>query len=68
MGFLVEMGRLEEVGDAVIGIIIDEDRAQQSLLRLDIVRGDAERHLRFVYFRESIRRSHWKSILSDLCS
>ena len=38
---LEEMLRLEEVGDAVERLVVDEDRAQQRLLRLDIVRRDA---------------------------
>ena len=33
--------RLEEVGDAVIGLVVDEDRAEQRLLGLDVVRRDA---------------------------
>ena len=35
--FLREMLRLEEVGDAVEGIVVDEDRAQQRLLCLHMV-------------------------------
>ena len=38
---LEEMFRLEEIGDAIERLVIDEDRAQQRLLRLDIVRCDA---------------------------
>ncbi|WP_244425968.1 hypothetical protein [Mesorhizobium amorphae] len=34
---LVEMPGFEEVGDAVEGIIVDEDGAEQRLLGLDIV-------------------------------
>jgi hypothetical protein len=35
---LEEMRRLEEVRDPVEGVVVDQDRAQQRLLRLDIVR------------------------------
>ncbi len=38
---LVEMLRLQEVRDPVKGIVVDEDRAEQRLFRLDIVRGFA---------------------------
>ena len=41
MDRLEEMFRLKEIGDAVERLVIDEDRAQQRLLRLDIVRRDA---------------------------
>ncbi len=37
----VEMDGLQKVGDAVIGVVIDQDRAEQSLFGLDIVRGFA---------------------------
>src|SRR6185503_12459967 len=37
-----EMLRLEEIGDAVERLVIDEDRTQQRLLRLDVVRSSAE--------------------------
>ncbi len=32
----------QEAGDAVEGVVVDEDRAQQRLLRLDVVRRLAE--------------------------
>ena len=35
---LEEMLRLEEIRDAVEGVVVDQDRAEQRLLRLDIVR------------------------------
>ena len=38
---LEEVRRLEEVRDAVIGVVVDEDRAQQRLLGLDVVGRDA---------------------------
>ena len=38
---LEEMFRLQKIGDAVKRFVIDEDRAQQRLLRLDIVRSNA---------------------------
>ena len=38
MDRLEEMLRLEKIGDAIKRLVIDEDRAQQRLLRLDIVR------------------------------
>ena len=40
---LEEMRRLEEVGDAVERLVVDQDRAEQRLLGLDVVRGGAER-------------------------
>ena len=43
---LEEMLRLEEVGDAVERLVIDEDGAEQRLLGLDIVRRRAERRFR----------------------
>ena len=39
---LEEMLRLEEVGNAIERLVVDEDRAQQRLLRLDVVRSSAE--------------------------
>ena len=41
MDRLEEMLRLEKVGDAIERLVVDEDRAQQRLLGLDIVRGGA---------------------------
>ena len=38
---LEEMLRLEEVGDAIERLVVDQDGAQQRLLRLDIMRGGA---------------------------
>ncbi len=35
---LVEMRRLQEIGDTVKGVVVDEDGAEQRLLRLDVVR------------------------------
>src|ERR1700730_10875044 len=37
------MFRLEEIGDAVEGVVIDENRAKQRLFRLDIMRRQPER-------------------------
>ena len=37
--------RLQEIRDTVEGVIIDENGAEQGLLRLDIMRGDPERRL-----------------------
>ena len=39
MDRLEEMLRLQEVRHAVEGVVVDEDRAEQRLLGLDIVRG-----------------------------
>ena len=39
---LGEMLRPQEIRDAVEGVIIDEDGAEQGLFRLDIMRGEAE--------------------------
>ena len=44
---LEEMLRLEEVGNPVERLVIDEDRAQQRLFRLDIVRSGAIERRRF---------------------
>ena len=46
MDRLEEMLRLEEVGDAVERLVIDEDGAEQRLFGLDIVRRRTERRLR----------------------
>ena len=43
MDFLREMLGLEEIGNAIKSVVIDEDRAKQRLLRLDIVRRKPER-------------------------
>ena len=40
---LEEMLGLEEVGDAIVRLVIDEDRAEQRLLDLDIVRRGAKK-------------------------
>ena len=42
MDRLEEVLRLEEIGDAVERFVVDEDSAQQRLLRLDVVRSSAE--------------------------
>ena len=42
MDRLEEMLRLEEVGDPVERLVVDEDRAEQRLLGLDVVRRGAE--------------------------
>ena len=39
---VVEMTGLEEARDPVDGLVIDQDRAEQRLLRLDIMRRRAE--------------------------
>ena len=44
---LEEMRRLEEVGDAVERLVVDQDGAEQRLLRLDIVRSGAIDGCRF---------------------
>src|SRR5262249_16886405 len=41
MNRLKEMLRLEKVADAIERLVIDQDRAQKGLLRLDIVQGGA---------------------------
>ncbi len=38
---LEEMLRLEEVGDPIEGLVVDEDGAKQRLLRLDVLRSGA---------------------------
>jgi hypothetical protein len=35
------MSGLEEVGDAVIGVVVDQNRAQERLFRIDVARRDA---------------------------
>ena len=48
---LVEMRRLQEIRDAVEGVVVDEDRAEQRLLGLDVVRRLAiERRFRHAEF------------------
>ena len=47
MDRLEEMLRLEEVRNPVEGLVVDEDRAEQRLFRLDIVRGGAIERGRF---------------------
>ena len=39
---LEEVLRLKELADAVVGVVVDQDRAEQRLLGLDVVRLDAE--------------------------
>ncbi len=46
MDRLEEVLRLEKIGDAVERLVIDEDRAEQRLLGLDIMRRGAERRFR----------------------
>ena len=41
MDRLEEMRRFEKIGDAVERLVVDQDGAEQRLLRLDIVRGGA---------------------------
>ena len=41
MDRLEEMLRFEEIADAIKRLVVDQDRAQQGLLRLDIVRRGA---------------------------
>ena len=41
VNFLREMLGLQKVRHAVEGVVVDEDRAQQRLLRLDVVGGEA---------------------------
>ena len=48
MDRLKEMSGLEKVGDAVERLVIHQNRSQQRLLRLDIVRGGAIAGLRLV--------------------
>ncbi len=43
-----EMMRLQKAGDAVERFIVDEDGAEQSLLRLDIMRGLPEGQALFI--------------------
>ena len=49
MDRLEEMLRLEEVGDAVERLVVDQDGAEQRLLGLDVVRGAAK--VRRCWFR-----------------
>ena len=42
MDRLVEMLGQQEIGDAVERLVVDEDRAEQRLLRLDVVRREPE--------------------------
>ena len=55
---LVEMRRLQEIRDAVIGVVIDENRAKQRLLGLDIVgRLAVKRRLRARQFADCFGHS-----------
>ena len=45
MHILGEMVCAQKIRDAVEGVIIDENRPEQGLLRLDIMRGDPVRRL-----------------------
>ena len=64
MDFLDEMFAAQEIGNAVEGVIVDQDRAEQRLLGLDIVRRRAIGRLRDYWKRRSaapriVRRSPW---------
>jgi hypothetical protein len=48
MDRLEEMLRLQEVGDPIKCLVVDEDRAEQRLFRLDVMRGGAKSCGRFV--------------------
>ena len=43
MDRLVEMLGAEEVRDAIEGLVVDQNRAEQRLLRLDVMRREPER-------------------------
>ena len=60
MDRLEEMPRLEEVGDAVERLVVDQDGAEQRLLGLDVVRRGADRAARSVgqLARGRIERCH----------
>src|SRR5262245_2038509 len=61
MDWLEEMLRFEEVADAIKRLVVDQDRAQQGLLRLDIVgRGTVGgcRFLPRLLAKSRIKRSH----------
>ena len=46
MDRLEEMPRLQKIGDAIEGLVVDEDRAQKRLLGLEVVwRGTIERRV-----------------------
>ena len=51
-----EMHRLEEIGDAVEGLVVDQDRAEQRLLDLDVVRDLAVERL--VFGGEDVGKAH----------
>ncbi|MBZ5602644.1 MAG: hypothetical protein LAO79_10095 [Acidobacteriia bacterium] len=53
---LEEVLGLEEIGDAIERLVIDEDRAEQGLLDLDIVRSGAEQRR---VFRRLLARSRF---------
>ena len=42
MQFLGKMVRFEKIGNAIEGVVVDEDCAEQRLFRLDIVRRRAQ--------------------------
>ena len=47
----------QEIGDAVVGIVVDQDGAEQRLLRLDVVRRDAEAGIGLVHLSGERRRA-----------
>ena len=53
---VVEMHRLEEIGDAEEGLVVDEDCAEERLLDLDIVRALAVDRL--VFERQDVGEGH----------
>ena len=54
-----EVRRLEEIGDAVEGLVVDQDRAEERLLDLDVVRNLAVEQL--VFGSEDVGKAHFLS-------
>ncbi len=62
VGILHEVLGKEEVRHAVIGVVVDQDGAQQRLLRIDVVRCDAVLRLhRFELGRDRVGQCHRRS-------
>jgi hypothetical protein len=55
----VEMARLQEVGDAVEGVVVDEDGAQQRLFRLNVVRRISTGHA--IHTRPQGQTARWRN-------
>ena len=60
-----EMDRLEEIGDAVEGLVVDQDRAEQRLLHLDVMRDLAVKRL--VFGGDDVGKAHFVPASCPAC-